>query len=157
MYQISDIYDRLTAAPPTASPPSSSRPQHPARVARSETPGVAPSSQPIALVDIKPKRERDVVKNERLFPDLKEETDADMAARLQREFDGLNSGRASRSTGTTAAKPKKKRKTPLKRKSRAELGSGSDGEPSVGGSEGGEKKKRKGGGGGAFNKELILR
>lgn len=73
---------------------------------------------------------------------VNQETDAEMAARLQREFDGEGSrGRASRSGGVT------KKKT-VKRKSKATVGSDEDGEP---------KKKRKGGGGGAFNKELILR
>jgi upstream activation factor subunit UAF30 len=70
------------------------------------------------------------------------ESDAEMAARLQREFDAENSrGRPSRSG---AAPPKKK---PVKRKSKATI-EDEDGEP---------KKKRKGGGGGAFNKEMILR
>lgn len=83
----------------------------------------------------------------RVAPVQREETDMEMAARLQREFDAENAGtgRASRA----AAAPKKKKKA-VKRKSRATVGS--DGEE-----EGEVKKKRKGGGGGAFNKELILR
>lgn len=68
------------------------------------------------------------------------ESDADMAARLQREFDAEGSrGRASRSGAV--------KKKPVKRKSKATIDD-EDGEP---------KKKRKGGGGGAFNKEMILR
>lgn len=75
-------------------------------------------------------------------PRSEQEDDADMAARLQREFDAESSrGRASRSGGA----PKKKT---VKRKSKATIEDGEDGEP---------KKKRKGGGGGAFNKEMILR
>lgn len=151
--QISDIYDRLTTGPAPPATASSSRPPASYRhaAARSETPTYAPSSQPIPLLDVKPKVKREVKAE---YAPVKEETDAEMAERLQREYDGLNSGRASRSTGAGGPKPKKKRKTPVKRKSRAVVGSGSDGE---GGEEGGEKKKRKAGGGGAFNKELILR
>ena len=79
------------------------------------------------------------------------ETDEEMAARLQAEFDTANSSssRTSRARASGAAGPGvKKKKTAVKRKSAATVGS--DGEEV-------EKKKRKGGGGGAFNKEMILR
>lgn len=71
---------------------------------------------------------------------MKEESDAEMAARLQREFDGLNNGRASRSGGARVVKRKKSRK------SAREVGS--DGE---------EVPRKRRAGNDAFNKELILR
>ena len=76
---------------------------------------------------------------------VKEETDQEMAARLQREFDAENgSSRGGRASRSGVAKPKKA----VKRKSKAVIGSDGEEVP---------KKKRAGGGGGAFNKELILR
>ena len=83
---------------------------------------------------------KDEVKTESYAPRHVEETDEEMAARLQREFDAEGStGRASRSAGA----PKKKVKSVRKRKAEDD----GDGTP----------KKRRGGGGGAFNKELLLR
>jgi hypothetical protein len=66
-----------------------------------------------------------------------------MAARLQREFDAVGNGRASRSArGGRAVKRKKVRKV----KSAARVGS--DGE---------ERPRKRRAGNDAFNKELILR
>ncbi len=84
-----------------------------------------------------------VIKSEIVQPAPAGETDEELAARLQREFDAeISRGRASRSGGATRKKPAKKRK------SKATVGSDDDG---------GAPKKRRGGGGGAFNKELVLR
>lgn len=71
---------------------------------------------------------------------IKEETDGEMAARLQREFDTMNNGRASRSGGVKTLKRKKVRKSA----------------PEVG-SDGEERPRKRRSGNNAFNKELILR
>ena len=70
------------------------------------------------------------------------ETDAQMAARLQREFDTLSDGRPSRRSG--GSKPK--RKKVVKRRAADTEDDDDEGKP---------KKKRAANG--AFNKELILR
>ena len=72
---------------------------------------------------------------------VKEETDEEMAARLQREFDSLRNWRASRSSG----RPMKRKKV-TKRRSAAMVGSDEEEVP---------RKRR--GGSDAFNKDLILR
>ena len=72
--------------------------------------------------------------------EVKEETDEAMAARLQREFDSMNGGRASRSGGAKVTKRKKVRKS-----------------TGVIGSDGEERPRKRKAGNDAFNKELILR
>lgn len=101
----------------------------PVKTRDSPAEGHPASSQPEPLVDRKPKAEDRGV------------TDAEMAARMQAEYDAMQVGRSRRTT-TAAPKKAKKRKT----KSASDLDS--DGEP---------KKKKRGGGGGAFNAPLLLR
>ena len=72
--------------------------------------------------------------------EVKEETDEEMASRLQGEFDSMNGGRASRSGGAKVTKRKKVRKSTG--------GVGSDGE---------ERPRKRKARNDAFNKELILR
>lgn len=69
-----------------------------------------------------------------------QDDDAELAARMQAEYDAAVRG--GRGTRRSAAAPPKKKKT-KKRKADSD-----DDEP---------KKKRAGGGGGAFNKPMILR
>lgn len=118
------------------------------------------SSLPIPLRESKPIIKKEKVKEEReskprptalnLVPEVEAETDEQMAARLQAEYDSLNSGRASRSTGGTGRNGTKgKKKAVGKKRKKEDVEIDSDGNE--------VKKKRKGGGGGAFNKELILR
>ena len=73
---------------------------------------------------------------------VKQETDEEMAKRLQREFDTIGNGRTSRSGG---GKPAKKRK--VVRKSIATIVN-SDGE---------EVPRKRRAGNDAFNKDLLLR
>lgn len=134
--QIEEIYERLTSVGDSGTPSSAEQP-----LAAQSTSSL-PQPPPTVKQEVKPVisvPEPAPVKAEEMHV----ETDAEMAARLQREFNTESSGRASRSGG---AAPRKKKA--VKRKSQPTLGS--DGEPVP-------KKKRAGGGGGAFNKELMLR
>lgn len=128
--QIEKIYEELTGLHDPGSPSSRERPLEPQ------------SSQPEPLRNTIIKQEvKPIIKPEPILPPT--ETDEQIAARLQREFDAENTrGRASRSAGLQKKKPVKKRK------SKATVGSDE---------EGGTPKKRRGGGGGAFNKEMVLR
>lgn len=88
----------------------------------------------------------------KLEPGIREdETDEQMAMRLQREYDLIEGrSRASRSAAT-GRNSRKQAKSTTKRKSRATVSDGEDGAGD------GSKRRRGGGGSGAFNKELILR
>lgn len=154
-FQIATLFDALTAdvAPSTN---GASTHEYGTAAASASSPAYAPqTSQPVPLRDVKPiKTEPSRVKDEKprvhsaSTPAMREETDEEMAARLQAEFNAASTGRASRASASGAAAGAKKKKPAVKRKSAAVVGS--DGEEV-------EKKKRKGGGGGAFNKEMILR
>ncbi|KAK4689257.1 upstream activation factor subunit UAF30, partial [Tremellales sp. Uapishka_1] len=116
--EIGTIYEELTAQ--RSPSPASSEPDVP----------IGQSSQPVRL-NLKKETK----------PKVEAETDEEVARRLQREFDGLSSGRASRQT--TAPRKEKVKKVKRKR----EVGEDEDD------GEGGKKKR---GGGGAFNKEMLL-
>ncbi|ORX40951.1 hypothetical protein BD324DRAFT_612658 [Kockovaella imperatae] len=142
--KIAEIYEKLIANHEPGSPDgpsaSGSRPDPSASAG-------PPSSFPEPLRKA-PKVKREVeheVKEETYAPVRRlEETDEQMAARLQAQFDAEgSSSRASRSAG---ALRKKSRKV-VKRKKGTGDGDSDDAKP---------KKKRAGGGGGAFNKELVL-
>lgn len=122
------IYEQLTGANdvgPTSAQETTVHPQ------------ISPST-----IQVK-QEQKPVVKPEPVPVATAVETDAELAARLQREFDSENTrGRASRSGGAV------KKKVVKKRKSKATVGTDDEGET---------PKKRRGGGGGAFNKEMLLR
>ncbi|ODO10718.1 hypothetical protein I350_01315 [Cryptococcus amylolentus CBS 6273] len=134
-WKISEIYDILTSNWPEISPPSPPSPQEPS----SSSGNLPPSQQPLFKPN-PPKRYRTT------SPD--DETDEQMARRLQEEYTG--NGRPRRSTVGKNSKPVKKRK--VISKARVD----SDGEGSGSADETSKKSRRGGGGGGAFNKELIL-
>jgi len=133
--QIEAIYEELTAAQDPGSPSSLDEP-----LAGPASSLPEPLRRPAVKQEIKSEAALATA-----VP-VKVETDAEMAARLQREFNAEGSGSRGRASRSGAVQPKKKKA--VKRKSKATLGS--DGEE-------GTPKKRKGGGGGAFNKELVLR
>ncbi|ORY31286.1 SWIB/MDM2 domain-containing protein [Naematelia encephala] len=136
--QIAEIYEELTAAAP--SPPSSE--DLPLTASSSRPAPMPQSSLPEPLQKAKVKRE------EKPKPNVVE-TDAEMAARLQAEFDALH-GRARPSRASASVPARKKTKSKVKKRASAAV-VGSDDE------DGEERpKKRRGGGGGAFNKELLL-
>ncbi|WWC72654.1 uncharacterized protein I206_106618 [Kwoniella pini CBS 10737] len=134
--EISTIYDQLTSAAPPSPPSSEDVPLHP-----KAEPG---SSQPRPLQTFI-KRE---VKPSVSIDEDDEETDEQMARRLQSEFnDQASSSRPRRANATAPAK--KKKKTTKKRISRASVG-GSEEENGV------TKKKRKVNPDNPFNREMIL-
>ena len=134
--QIEAIYEELTAAQDPGSPSSADEP-----LAGPTSSLPEPLRRPTVKQEIKPEPHAIVA-----AAAVKAETDAEMAERLQREFNAEGGGSRSRASRSAGAVPKKKKA--VKRKSKATLGS--DGEEVA-------PKKRKGGGGGAFNKELVLR
>jgi hypothetical protein len=137
--QIGEIYEQLTAAADVSSSQSSD-----------DVPfsrGNLPQSSPPQPLHHTVKREfKPSVKAEAKPEHTSRETDEEMARRLQREFDELNTprARASRSAGTS--KPKK----PKTKKSKAIVYGEDAGEAPP-------KKKRAVNPDSAFNKELILR
>ena len=134
--QIEEIYEQLTSAADAGSASSVEGPlSHP----------TSSLPQPLRAVKQEVKQELKPDIAAPVNPAVAAETDAEMAARLQREFNTESNGRGARASRSGGAAPKKKA---VKRKSKPTIGS--DGEPIP-------KKKRAGGGGGAFNKELMLR
>ncbi|WVQ70827.1 hypothetical protein IAR50_000349 [Cryptococcus sp. DSM 104548] len=131
--KISEIYDVLTSNSPGSPSPSQEPP--------SSSGNLPPSQQPLS----KPKAS----KRSRATPQ-DDETDEQMAKRLQEEYTYTGNGRTRRSTVSKSSKPVKKRK--IKSKARVD----SDGEGTGSEGEAPKKSRRGGGGGGAFNKELIL-
>lgn len=146
--EIQVIYEELTAGAGADAPSSDEEPLH-----NSTSLATPQSSQPQPLRSHAPKQEVKEEFKPRITNSAarsEAETDEQMAARLQREFDAMNSrgARASRSSG--AARPKK---TPKKTKKRSQAGvDNSDEEAS-----GTPKKKRAPNPNNAFNKPLVLR
>ncbi|WVR08669.1 hypothetical protein IAU60_005727 [Kwoniella sp. DSM 27419] len=152
--EISTIYDRLTgaaspdprSAPASASDrqvqpkvePGSSQPQSmaPARVKQESKPSIHASStsQPSTSAQAS----ATMTSGRRV-----DETDEEMARRLQSEFDGAANGTRPRRANAAPAKKKKTKK----RVSRASVGSDE---------EGGERKKKRAAPDNNFNKELLL-
>ncbi|WRT70777.1 uncharacterized protein IL334_007776 [Kwoniella shivajii] len=131
--EISTIYDSLTSNAPPSGPSSPDIPLQP-----KAEPG---SSQPQPL-NTSVKRERDFKPSASV-----DETDEEMARRLQSEFNDQSSSSRPRRANVTGP-AKKKKKTTKKRVSRASAGSDEEG--------GEAKKKRKVDPNNPFNKEMIL-